>query len=285
MSLLCVRLQVDIYTYHLEDRGSTLIWTVQQLPALVELHIEYDDTAKQHRPASAAIGSRLTRCKEVSELHSRSLTRLRLSMVGGSDEANTLRLVGLPNLRCCELIEQSELPLKTMVDAASFGGVQQLQLLHLEDFNELQLQLQSFEQLTGLTSLTLALMNCGLWSVPADVALLSATLCNLDLSFNGRMQVAAAAVATITQCSRLTTLGIYKPGIVDWESKLADDRGTCERVEHHMELEGYTPAQSSAESLSHMMQLPSAFHKLHGKDLLVCVTQQEYTKYISSLMQ
>ena len=206
----CVfRLQVAVYYEHGEDRSVMLISTVPQLP-LRDLTIRYIDS--QMGDGSPTDGHGLPRCRELADLHSRSLTRLRVDVLSDLEGDNTLRLVGLPELRCCQLRNGVGLglrsPLSLCIDAMSFRGAPHLESLRIRNDEGLQLQNGSLEALTRLTCLTLE--RCGLRSVPAGVAALGATLRVLDLDSNARLQLDEAGVAAILQCSRLTTLGLAR---------------------------------------------------------------------------
>ena len=244
-----------------DDGAVALLWTIEDLPALTDLHVCWDGMI-YHLLDRISATNRLPCCGDLAELHSRSLTQLRVRMLGGPTEDNTLRLSGLPELRSCAIVGEADLPLSIRVDDASFQGAPQLQSLHLHFDARFQLQQGALAQLTVLTSLTL--MGCGLRSVPADVASLGATLCELDLSYNDRLQIDGAAVESILCCSRLTTLNLHKSDIAEWQNELDD---VWERVEEHIAQEGYTPAQFSMASIMHLLQLQPAFRSRHGRDL------------------
>jgi len=247
-----------------QDRGATLLRTVQMLPALTDLCMDYQgEVSKLRAPVSDS--NELPRCKELAELRSRSLTVLKVCMLGGPVEGNTLRLSGLPELRSCTLITQPAMRANMRVDAKSFRGLSQLRSLDLVGDEGLQLKEGSFEQLSGLTSL--ALMQCGLRSVPASIASLS-MLCELDLGHNPRMRINRAAVATIVRCSSLRVIGLSRPNIAHWEDSLGP---AWQRVEQHMAREGITPAQLDESELTHLLHLPFAFRARHGWDLHVCL--------------
>ena len=158
----------------------------------------------------------------------------------------------------------------------AFQGAPQLQCLIMRDKKLLQLQPGGLTQLTALTSLTLT--NCGLQNVPVNIASLSTTLRELDVSHNARLQVDSAALARLMRCSRLNTLSLYKPDIGAWQCQLSD--AVWQGIEQHINEEGYTPAQYSVQSLSHIVRLPSDFYKRYGRDLTVCVTYQAHAKYL-----
>ena len=147
-------LQVTVGSMRFNDRGTTLIRTIQRLPALVDLVISYDDW-RDGELAVARDDDGLPRCQDLAELRSPSLTRLSVSLLGGPAESNTLRLSGLPQLRKCELYGQPNSPLAMDIDAASFQGAPQLQSLGVYNDPELELQDDSLRQLTSLTSLVL----------------------------------------------------------------------------------------------------------------------------------
>ena len=260
--------------YHGGDHSAALIWTVAGLPALLDLTIRFYDISMSAEDADNA-GLGLPRCRELADLHSRSLTRLRVDSLGGPEDVNTLRLVGLPELRSCQLRGDWRSPRTLRTDIASFRGAPQLQRLSLYRLPDCEVQHDSLGQLTGLTSLTVD--GCGLRCVPAAVvASLSASLRVLHMSSNDRLQVDGAAVAAVLQCSRLTTLGLYKPGVVKWRVR----PDVWEPIARHQEEEGYTKAHYSVESLRHMMQLPLAFYNKYARDLMVCVTDDEHQKYL-----
>ena len=92
-----------------EDRGETLLAAVGRLPALKALHITYHGVV-QTLLAPVSDRNGLPRCEELASLHSRSLTRLSVGMLGDPEKADTLRLVGLPELRSCRLMTQPGVP-------------------------------------------------------------------------------------------------------------------------------------------------------------------------------
>ena len=189
-----------------EDRGATLIWTVSQLPMLTDFDIYgLDDDDRASAPGSEAYG--LPRCQELAELRSRSLTRLRVCMLDGPEECNTLRLAGLPELRSLDLYGEEYVWLDMQIDETSLSTVPQLHALHLRSIDGLHLQPGSLAQLTALTALRL--IECGLHGVPGDVALLRSTLRVLDVSNNVQVQVDSAAMLNILACSELRTFGCY----------------------------------------------------------------------------
>ncbi len=238
-----------------DDRGAMLLETIQHLPALAELSISFKGYADSLVwPVSDAHG--LPHCQQLAALHSRSLTRLDVQMRGGPVEGNTLRLVDLRELRSCTLRGFTGRPANICLDATSFQGAPKLQ--------DLQLQDGSLQQLTALTALSLS--GCGLRSVPAGVASFSATLCVLDLSDNGPLQVDAAAVDSLCGCSQLQILGLYKNDILEWKDVLG--HAAWPVVQRQMDQQGYVPAQFSSESVVQLMRLPSVFRERHGRDLV-----------------
>ena len=162
------------------------------------------------------------------------------------------------------------------VDAESFAGVPKLQNLKICFDDALRLQPGSLRQLTALTSLTLAF--CGLLSVPADVPQLGATLRVLDIGRNDQLQLDAPHAAIILFCGRLRVLGLYKPDIADWKSKV--DEEAWESIEEHMENEGYTPAQFSVQSMVQLLLISNEFWGRHGHALQVVLTEDEYMKHL-----
>ena len=259
--------QVTVSRTRFKDRGAALLWTVQQLPTLQHLDIVHDSFGTVGRRVLDGNGSGLPWCSDLSGLQSRSLTQLHVDMLGGPPEGNTLRLDGLPELRSLSLAGSADAPLNARIDNASFQGTPQLRSLRVIWDQKLQLQSGSLAHLTALTSLTLA--GCGLRSLPADVASLSASLCELDLGRND-IQIDAAAMTSLLLCSRLSQLDLLREDIRRWEFELDSD--TWQDVYKHVETEGYFPARFSSLSLKHLMQLPLAFYKLHHRELDVWVT-------------
>ena len=196
-------------------------------------------------------------------------------MFGGPAEGNTLRLEGLPELRTLTLNGIIGVPANMIVNAASFRGAPKLQALRLRSDAGLEMQAGSLQQLTALTALTLE--DCGLRSVPADLASLSATLCVLDLSNNDHLQVEAATVDSICGCSQLRTLALYKRDISEWQDDLA--HSAWREIRRHTGETGYIPAQFSSESLAQLVRLPSAFRKQHGRDLDVILALSDYRAF------
>ena len=250
---------VQVYMLHtlLEDRGAALFKMVQQLPELTTLNVHYDegDSADE---IEIADNNGLPRCEELASLHSRSLQWLRVVMLDGPAEGNTLRLRGLPELRTCVLLGHARRSdLHVRIDAASCEGTPKLQELRVEYDDHLQLSDGCFEHLTALTNLTLA--DCRLQRVPAGVTSLSDTLCVLDLNRNDPLQIDADVITKIVKCSRLTTLSLIKEEVLAWTDSID--------VERDPEQEGYAPAPWNLRSVSCLMQLPSAFRQQHGRDL------------------
>ncbi len=164
------------------------------------------------------------------------------------------------------------------VDGASFAGAPRLQSLCLQWDDIMVLQNGCLQQLTAVTSLSL--VGCGLRSIPADVAALSATLCVLDLSRNDNLQLDNAGVATILCCSRLKTFALYKPGISEWEDRLGL---SWRRIEQHILREGYIPVQFSEQSLTNLLRLSSLFRAQHSRELDICLSFEDYdTKIVSN---
>ena len=271
---LCPAVQVGVFLEHGEDRSAMLVSMVPQFTALADLTIRYINSQMDGPSASDVQG--LPRCRELADLHSRSLTRLRADVLANPEEGNTLRLVGLPELRCCQLRSGVgmglEDPVGLCIDAASFRGAPRLESLRIRNDEGLQLLPGSLEALTGLTSLTLD--RCGLRTVPPGVAALGANLRVLDLDSNARLQFDEAGVAAVLQCSRLTTLGLAKGCIKDWRYRLDED--VWQPIGQFLEDEGYVPAQFSVESVSHLMQLPSAFRERHARDLTIWLHEEEH---------
>ncbi len=250
--------QVHVRRTRFEDRGAALMWTVQRLPALLDLEIlDYDETEGSRRLRSEDNG--MPWCSELAELRSRSLTRLAVHMLGGLAEGNTLRLVGLPELRALELRGEPGVPSNMCIERSSFAGAPQLHSLAVHTDEALQLEPGSLSQLTALTSLKLT--RCGLRSVPADVTLLIANLCELDLSSNG-IAFDASFVASVLECGRLRTLAFRSTSYYGMDVQLA--------------RQGFVPIQMSLESLQRLMQLPLTFYRRHGRELHVCVTEDDY---------
>ncbi len=258
-----------------DDRGAALIRTVQRLPALVDLSIYYYDW----RGGELAIirdNAGLPRCEELAELHSQSLTKLHVSMLGGPGDGSPLRLSGLPELRTCQLCGgygQPDTLLALHVDAASFEGAPLLQSLSVLYDEGLKLDHDSLRHLTSLTSLVLK--ECGLESIPPDVASLGATLVVLDLSSNCLLQIDDTAVATILHCSRLETLAVCKERFKYWQE--GDyTRDAWDQVEEHLGKQGYEPSQFDMDSWKALMQLPITYSVRHGRHLEICVDNDEW---------
>ncbi len=238
-------LQVVVRTALFEDRGAALLWAARQLPALTALDfysLQGDDRTAE--PLSEDYG--LPRCQELAELRSSSLTRLRVCMLDGLAQGNMLRLTGLPELQSCEIFGETVRSLDMRIEDTSFRAVPQLQALHLQDISGVQLQPGSLAELTALTALRL--INCGLHGVPADVRKLSGTLSVFDVSGNVDLQLDGAAVASVLACSRLRTFGCYK-------------LRTCFYEPH---------------TLMHLVRLPTAFMKRHGRELDVFVDRKSH---------
>ena len=251
----------------LADRGVALMRTVQRLPALLDLDIDnYEGLDWSILRAARSIGNGLPACEELAQLHSRSLTRLRVSMLDARDEDDVLRLSALPELRSCQLLGSETLGGYIQLNPASFQGAPRLQHLYLDSIWALDLQDGSLAPLNALTSLTMT--NCAIKKVPTDVASFADTLCELDLGGNEDLQLDSAAAARIVQCSRLRTLGLRKPDISAWGEHIC---GGWESFEEHMDDVGYTPSLWSPESTRQLVLLPSAFHMRHGRYLqIIC---------------
>ncbi len=207
----------------LKDRGAALFKMVRDLPELTRLDVNYEGDSADEIDIGNNNG--LPRCKELAGLHSRSLQWLRVAMLDGPAEGNTLRLVGLPELRTCILLghaRRSELHVR--IDAASFEGAPKLQELHVEYDDHLQLSDGCFEHLTALTKLTLA--DCRLNCVSADVTSVSGTLCVLDLSRNDPLQLDVETVTDIVQRSRLTSLILCKEEVLAWTDSIDVERSS-----------------------------------------------------------
>ena len=233
--------QVLVRNVLFDDRGAALLSTVQLLPALTDFAVYADPTAVL---LDSGIHD-LPRCQELAELHSRSLTLLRLAMLDGPADGNVLRLNGLPQLRSFALEGDHQYPpINLRIAAASFRGSPQLQSLQLLDVKELALQDGTLRQLTALTALRVT--HCNLRSVPADLASVGKTLCVLDMSMNFGLQLSDSEVATILQCSRLERLGMSRQGEMD------------------------------TETVGHLLKLLSAFRKQHGRDLDIFVDEDSY---------
>ncbi len=244
-----------------KDRGVMLLRTIEQLPVLVDLDIGFEGSANG-RPVDPR--GRFLRCQELAELHSRTLTSLVVTMLDGSMEGNTpLQLNGLPELRSCDLLgdDEGETAMNIRIDAESFNGAPQLQSLCVSSDWTLQLQDGSLAQLTALTSLRLNW--CGLRSVPADIAWLSKTLCELNLIMNYNLQLDKAAVARIVQCSRLQKLSLHQPDFSLWQDTVGNSWQSLMQQMHQI------PSLWSSESVSQLVLLPSAFHMRHGRYLQI----------------
>ncbi len=93
-----------------DDFGISLLQAVGRLPALTDLVIDHDGAVQEKRteatqedPDADLSNNGLPHCDVLEDLRSDSLTRLSMAMLGGWPEGNTLRLVGLPELRACQL--------------------------------------------------------------------------------------------------------------------------------------------------------------------------------------
>jgi len=244
-----------------KDCARALFGTVQWLPALLDFDASYEGDAKHFRRAYPGCG--LPDCAELATVHSRSLTRLRVCMLGGPEEDNFLRLSGLPELRSLELAGRPDWPLNIRIDAESFEDTLQLQNMCVRDDEALHLQECVLQKLTALTSLSL--VGCGLQSVPVDAALLADTLVELDLSNNEPMELTDNGVVIIVHCSRLQVLSLHKPDkFVKWADKFGIK---WPAVQGHMVGEGYRPLTWKHKSIEHLVQLPSLFRAKHGRDL------------------
>ena len=218
-----------------KDRGITLIWTIQQLPALTVLDIRsiLDDLP---RSCIDGNGDELPWCSDLAALQSRSLTRLHVDMLGGPSEGSMLRLTGLPELRSLSLAAYRVKPLNAWIDSASFQGNPHLNSLHILWDAELQLQPGSLAHLSALTSLKL--VGCGLWEMPAYIALLGANLCELDLSSNS-IHIDAAAVASLPPCSSsVRKLVLDKVDNDHWKVELDPDAWLYLAKHIHIKQEG-----------------------------------------------
>ena len=228
---------------------------------LEALNISYEGSSYHDLKAALSDTHGLPRCGELAELRSRSLTRLRVCILDGPEEGNTLRLSGLPELRTLELVGQSLMPLHMHIDAASFAGVRQLHSLCVSHDEALVLEHGSLAPLRALTSL--ALIDCGLFCVPDDVASSCATLRELCFNDNDQVQIDNDAVAVFLQCSRLNTLELHKEDISQWERTV----GFWVHIEDHLDVEQYTPSQWSSDSVTNLVRLSTAFRRRYGRDL------------------
>ena len=176
------------------------------------------------------------------------------------------------------------MPLAICIDATSFHGGPRLQALRIHWDTELQLQPGSLTQLTALSSLNI--LGCGLRRVPADVASLNASLCELNLRSNS-IQIDSATVASILQCSKLTMLNLQRANIERWTEALnADpDYDVWGCVQEQINKEGYVPARFSSESVQLLTQLPLAYYKLHGRDLELIVTDEYFCDHNSDAVE
>jgi hypothetical protein len=164
------RLQVAVGDELFEDRADALLWTVAHLPALLELVVSYQGTKVRSGPDADGLIYGLPRCHELAQLRSSSLTHLKVSLVGGCAKMNTLRLIGLPQLRGCVIVAEGRGPANIRIDADSFRGAPQLRELRIHGEAGLQLHPDSFKRLNALTSLSL--VACGLSRMPAAAAAL-----------------------------------------------------------------------------------------------------------------
>ena len=151
----------------LKDRGETLLWTVACLPALLELIVSYNNRGVLQWGSTGGVEHGLPRCYELAQLRSNSLTRLRVSMLGGPPQHNTLRLIGLPRLESCVINAASGAygcTANIRIDADSLKGVQHLRELRINGDAGLKLQPHCFTGLTALTSLSLGGLRRNAWA-------------------------------------------------------------------------------------------------------------------------
>ncbi len=279
--------QVVVRRVAFADFGVSLLEAIRQLPTLTDLMIDHTGPIIEERTAVSDpnddddgprfIGFGLPHCHELADLCSGSLTRLRMFMTEGAPAGNTLRLIGLPELRWCELLGRANGAMNISINAASFAGAPRLQSLRLHFDAALRLQAGSLQQLTALTSLSL--LECGLRSVPVEVASLSATLRVLDLSHNARLQLDVASVVTILRCGQLEKLGVYKPDIGVWNDM---PPAVWPLLEQHMRQGAfYLPSPLCSQSVQNLLSLTDVFCAQHGHGLHVVVTECQDRKHLS----
>ena len=90
----------------------------------------------------------------------------------------------------------------------------------------------------------------------------------LDLSSNRQLELDETAVATILQCIQLRLLSVYKSDYGPSEDT-DNAHDAWDRAEQQMQKQGYTASQFSLQSWKILMQLPCAFYKRHGRELVV----------------
>jgi len=190
----------------LADRGAAVLWAAARLPALTQLDIVYVPAAGELLAADQ-VG--LPCCRQLSELHSQSLTHLCSDLVSGAD--SVLSLSGLPNLIICQLFWQAG-SASIGIDSTSFHGCTRLEELTVFDQRGLSLQPECFHATCALTSLTLR--DCGLLAVPTALAPL-VSLRSLDISRNDDLQVDEAGASLLRALKKLRTLDVakYEPAV------------------------------------------------------------------------
>ena len=182
----------------LDDRGVACLRAASHLPALAHLDLTDRSTTIEQRSMS------LPRCQELRELRSGSLERLAVDMGGGTEDE--LRLARNPNLKavCLFTVPSS---IDFWLNTASFEGCTGIQQLKLYSQRSLRLQPGCFHVLSALTSLALA--NCGLSAVPAELTLLP-SLHSLDLSRNESLDVDETGAAVLLSLKTMRQLDVAK---------------------------------------------------------------------------
>ena len=231
----------------LADRGAAVMRTVPWLTALKHLQLVYADIPGE---AVADENIKLPRCQELAELRSHSLQRMSLAIASGTGDV--LRLAGVRNLQECRLLADNPGSAEFQVDPSSFKGCEKLAELTLQGLQGLALQTGCFSMLSAITSL--ALQDCGLQTVPSEVAQLTSLRC-FDLSQNDRMQCDAAGLSVLRQLQNLRALDVAKtePGY-------------------------YTAASTQA-----LFDLVEAFQK-HGKPLHINFDPESSETYIAEFL-
>ena len=197
-------LHVHVGGAGLDGRGMACLRTASRLPALTHLHlisIRCDQVAQEDIS--------LPCCQELYELRSDSLEHLAIEMGSGTEDE--LWLAGNPNLKDVHLFTPPSSD-TFWLSIGSFQGCTAMEQLTLQYQHSLRLQLGCFNSLSALTSLALA--DCGLLAVPAELAPLL-SLYSLDLSQNEGLEIdeTGAAVLRTLETMRKLDVAKYNPGV------------------------------------------------------------------------
>ena len=194
-------LQVHVSGHGVADRGLACLRTASRLPALAHLDFIY---VQGEHIAPDVIG--LPRCQELCELRSRSLTHVEVHMGCGVEDK--LSLAGSSNLKDVRLFAPSS-GRKFWMTPACFQGCTRMEELSLQYQRSLRLTPGCFNALSALTSLALA--DCGLLAVPAELAPLM-SLRSLDLSRNQDLDVDETGSSVLRALKSMRTLDVAKYG-------------------------------------------------------------------------